>query len=63
MAKDKTLLRLTISKDIIARHKRPEGGFMHYLITDDETWTYSAEQKSKLVSEQLVQDGSQTQKN
>ena len=23
------------SKDILARHKRPENGFMHHIMTDD----------------------------
>ena len=25
------------SKDILARHKRPENGFMHHIMTDDIT--------------------------
>ena len=49
-------------KDILARHKRPENGFMHQIMTDDITWIYSSEQKSKLVSKQWVQDGTKPQK-
>ena len=33
------------SKDILARHKRPENGFMHHIMTDDITWIYYSEQK------------------
>ena len=45
------------SNDILARHKRPEYGFKHHIMSDDITWIYFSEQKSKWVSKQWVQDG------
>ena len=42
------------SRDILARHKRPENGIMHHIIIDDITWIYSSERKSKLVSKQFL---------
>ena len=65
---DKTVVKkqnnalLDRSKDILARHKRPENGCMHQIMTDDITWIYSSEQKSKLVFKQLAQDGTKSQK-
>ena len=65
---DKTVVKrqnhalLDRSKDTLARHIRPENGFMHHIMTDDITWIYSSEQTSKSVSKQLVQDGTKPQK-
>ena len=63
VVKRQNIASLDRSKDILARHKRPENGFMHQIMTDDITWIYSSEQKSKLVSKQCVQDGTKPQKN
>ena len=63
VVKRQNIASLDHSNDVLARHKRPENGFMHRIMTDDITWIYSSEQKSKLVSKQWVQDGSQSQKN
>ena len=54
---------MTVSKDIPICQKRPEDGFPHHIMTDDETLIYSSEQKSKLVSKLWLQDGSEHKKN
>ena len=63
VVKRQNIASLDRSKDILARHKRPENGFMHQIMTDDITWIYSYAQKSKLVSKKWVQDGTKPQKN
>ena len=62
IVKRQNIALLDRSKDIVARHKIPGNGFMHHIMTEDITWTYSYEQKSKLVSKQLVQHGTKPQK-
>ena len=47
--KRQNIASLDHSKDIIARYKRPENGFMHQIMTEDITWMYYSEQKTKLV--------------
>ena len=62
VVKRQNIALLDRSMDIIARHKKPENGFMHHIMTDDIMWIYSYEQKSKLVFKQWVQDGTKPQK-
>ena len=62
VVKRQNIALLDRSNDILARHKRPENGFLHYIMTDDITWIYSYDQKSKLVSKQWVHDGTKPQK-
>ena len=63
VVKRQNIVLLHHSRDILARHKRPENGFMHYIMTDDILSIYSSQQKSKLVSKQWAQDGTKPQKN
>ena len=63
VVKRQNIALLDRSKDILARHKRPENGFMHHIITDDIIWIYSSQQKSNLLSKQCAQDGTNPQKN
>ena len=56
VVKRQNIASLDSSKDILARHKRPENGFMHQIVTEDIIWIHSSEQKSKLASKQWVQD-------
>ena len=63
VVKRQNIALLDRSNVISARHKRPENGFMHQIMTDDILWIYSSEQTSKLVSKQWAQDGTNPQKN
>ena len=62
VVKRQNIATLNRSKDILARYKRPETGFMHNL-TEVIAWINSSGQKTKLVSKQWVQDSTKPQKN
>lgn len=58
LSADQKLVRKTTSKDLLARHKRQGDGFLHHIVTGDETWIHHSEPESKVQSKQWVRAGS-----